>query len=97
MYTVQKQQAQKATSSEYVQTKMAQLKSLEQELQKKTLSVAEQIKQSEANLLAHEKAISQQQQVLLSPLPPESYVLNQSPHPTVSKCQCPINSLVSII
>ena len=70
MYTVQKQQAQKATSSEYVQTKMAQLKSLEQELQKKTLSVAEQIKQSEANLLAHEKAISQQQQVLLSPPAP---------------------------
>ena len=42
---------------------MAQLKSLEQELQKKTLSVAEQIKQSEANLQAHEKAIAQQQQV----------------------------------
>ena len=60
---VLKQQAQKATNSEYVQGKMLQLKSLEQELQKKTLSVAEQIKQSEANLQAHEKAIAQQQQV----------------------------------
>lgn len=64
--TVQKQQAQKASSSDYVQSKMAQLKSLEQELQKKTMSVADQIKQSEANLLAHEKAISVQQQVLLT-------------------------------
>lgn len=60
---VQKQHVQKASNTEYVQGKMQQLKSLEQELQKKTLSVADQIKQSEANLLAHEKAIAQQRQV----------------------------------
>ncbi|XP_067935916.1 calcium homeostasis endoplasmic reticulum protein-like [Watersipora subatra] len=59
---IQKQQVQKASNSEYVQGKMQQLKSLEQELQRKTMSVAEQIKQSEANLQAHEKAIAQQQQ-----------------------------------
>ncbi|KAF6032318.1 hypothetical protein EB796_009339 [Bugula neritina] len=59
---IQKQQVQKANNSDYVQGKMQQLKTLEQELQKKTLSVAEQIKQSEANLQAHEKAITHQQQ-----------------------------------
>lgn len=63
---VQKQQAQKASNTEYVQGKLQQLKGLEQELQKKTMSVAEQIKQSEGNLVAHEKAISLQQQVTTS-------------------------------
>lgn len=61
--SVQKQQTAKATNTDYMQSKMAQLKGLEQELQKKTMSVAEQIKQSEGNLLAHEKAINQQKQV----------------------------------
>lgn len=60
---IQKSQAQKAVNSEYMQSKMQQLQALEKELQQKTLSVAEQIKQSEANLQAHEKALSVQQQV----------------------------------
>lgn len=74
---------QKANNSDYVQGKMQQLKTLEQELQKKTLSVAEQIKQSEANLQAHEKAITHQQQVhnideLIIHLLASRIMLNQS-------------------
>lgn len=62
--TVQKNQAQKSVNTPYMQSKVQELQALEKELQQKTLSVAEQIKQSEGNLQAHEKAIAQQQQVL---------------------------------
>lgn len=60
---VLKTQAQKMANTDFIQSKMQELQALEKELQQKTLSVAEQIKQSEANLQAHEKAISHQQQV----------------------------------
>jgi len=60
---VLKTQAQKNTNSDAYQGKLAQLQALERDLQAKTMSTAEQIKQSEQNLIAHEKAIQQQQQV----------------------------------